>query len=512
MSDLGAAPTVVPCPESLCLADGQCAAHRESADVNVLCGACVAGYSEWGGACVRCASTNGGLVLFVLLLNFALLTGLFRLSQRRASSAALKIGLFFVSSARLMLGPADAWLGWIGLLDLQGGSGSFGLCLADLDAYQQMGLGLVAPLVFWTQLAVLAAAHAAAAPAARLARRIHRRLRVACGWSGGEGGGGVAGDPRTSPWAFELDRYLRAGVALLLMSYTAVCDLVFRYTDCVHAAGRHVVFSAPAVDCDDARYRAWLGVIGLLAALVAALPLAAAAALAWGWRTGRMTRDDATAFDRRLGALYLSYAPARSWYELVGLLRRFLLVTVGFALRANTQARAKGYVVLALGYLLVHWVLTPFVHAGDNVSETAMLAALALLAALLTRGSGVALSQSEQVLVSMVVVGALVAYVVARILMHPAARPALARCGQSCGCAGCDPSCAASSPTPPQGGAESYRRDASESYLTSSRTSRDTGGPPNLTSDCSSASSAGPPTPVAHAAHCVELPAARAIV
>ena len=52
------------CYGGRCAADGQCGANRvpPAGNGNPLCGQCLPGYSEWGGACVACPGVNGGLV------------------------------------------------------------------------------------------------------------------------------------------------------------------------------------------------------------------------------------------------------------------------------------------------------------------------------------------------------------------------------------------------------------------------------------------------------------------
>jgi hypothetical protein len=61
-----------------------CGVNRLPPDSNLLCGQCKPGYSEWGGRCVACESTNGGL-LFLYVLISMLFVGIFhKLSQKKA--------------------------------------------------------------------------------------------------------------------------------------------------------------------------------------------------------------------------------------------------------------------------------------------------------------------------------------------------------------------------------------------------------------------------------------------
>ena len=50
----------------------QCAHPRLAAEHNLLCGQCVAGHIPWGGKCVRCEQSDGGMLALLLVLSLLL--------------------------------------------------------------------------------------------------------------------------------------------------------------------------------------------------------------------------------------------------------------------------------------------------------------------------------------------------------------------------------------------------------------------------------------------------------
>lgn len=75
-----------------------------------------------GGDCVSCPKPNVGLIVLFVLASWVYVLITHRLSQAADAGGAVKIFLFWLSSARFLLGPEYYWLGWLGLFD-------FGMCV-----------------------------------------------------------------------------------------------------------------------------------------------------------------------------------------------------------------------------------------------------------------------------------------------------------------------------------------------------------------------------------------------
>src|SRR5689334_4238328 len=66
-------------------------------------------------ACVQCTQVNVGLLIGVLFAMWFCVVVLHVLSQTASDES--KVGLFFLSSLRFIVGPASTWLSWLGLFE-----------------------------------------------------------------------------------------------------------------------------------------------------------------------------------------------------------------------------------------------------------------------------------------------------------------------------------------------------------------------------------------------------------
>ena len=137
-----------------------CGAHRVRSSlsavepyVNVLCAECEAGYTELGGECVQCASTNWPALLGLLVAAFVLVWALHRLSSDRLSSAtvpilayAVQMSLLFQSARQL---PSVLQLLQLDLLS------QTRQCVLPLSGMGKLLARLLSPLLFVQLLGVL---------------------------------------------------------------------------------------------------------------------------------------------------------------------------------------------------------------------------------------------------------------------------------------------------------------------------------------------------------------------
>jgi hypothetical protein len=119
---------VVNCPPNHCLDGGQCAEGRINSPDNILCSACVAGFSDWGSKCVECTEPNIGLLFGLIVASWLYVLLLHKAASRRASGL-IKISLYFVSTARFMTGPQFYWLWFLGILDFSADNATAQTCL-----------------------------------------------------------------------------------------------------------------------------------------------------------------------------------------------------------------------------------------------------------------------------------------------------------------------------------------------------------------------------------------------
>jgi hypothetical protein len=137
-----------------------CLWPRLNAPINVMCGACVAGYVAWHGECVECEGVNGGLVAALIIGSLVLVTVLTRLSASASASSgtALMLLIFFLQCCDVEMGPVSGWLSWLHAANLSSQSAS-SQCLAPLTPVQQLTLDLCLPFILLGELLVVAVVH-----------------------------------------------------------------------------------------------------------------------------------------------------------------------------------------------------------------------------------------------------------------------------------------------------------------------------------------------------------------
>ena len=139
--------------------------------LNVLCSACMDGYTEVQGRCVQCPAPRWDRLVGLLLVAFLLVWGLHRLSSNAlwSTSAVLSIFVYFAQmSAVFMSGESLPLVVSFLNLDLLGSAGETGAmgagadytaplswCVAPLSGYGKVAMRLLSPLIAIGMLALL---------------------------------------------------------------------------------------------------------------------------------------------------------------------------------------------------------------------------------------------------------------------------------------------------------------------------------------------------------------------
>ena len=144
-----------------------CGVNRQPAvdaagNVNVLCAACVEGYSVVQAECIACSSVQVAPLLALLLAAFLLTYVLHRLFNDASGRATLPILTYFVQMSTLFLGQ-DALPALLGLASLDlvaeggagGGSDALRSCMVPLSDGGKMLVRLFSPAVFCALLLAL---------------------------------------------------------------------------------------------------------------------------------------------------------------------------------------------------------------------------------------------------------------------------------------------------------------------------------------------------------------------
>jgi hypothetical protein len=370
----------------------QCAYPRLAAEGNLLCGRCVAGHIPWGDKCTACGSTNGGMIVLLLVLSIVLILFLLRSASLQSSAGHSVIVLYFIQTAMLEVGSANNLLAWLNIVLFSPNSTS--QCIAPLNVYEQATLQIVTPIILFGELMLIGGLHYLASKKfARAPRSVDGpylqpsdlRCRVLAVLS-----------------AFSPDLYISATLTLLLFSYTQVTVACLSYVACVDVGGVSVVFTQPSMRCVSAEYRRYLIlVICAMVTYVAGFPLTVFAFL---WKNyslvlsshthmeaevkatnlavhksnsssavvtsgGPSAHPAVSQFLRRYSPLFSMYS-SRAWFwQVLELARRIVLVAISVSLVRRPSMKFLAYSLAHLVALLLQLYLRPFSVAFYNFAE-----------------------------------------------------------------------------------------------------------------------------------------------
>jgi hypothetical protein len=368
----------------------QCRFPRLNSDSNILCGGCADDYIAWGDSCTRCTKVNGGLLFLYIVLSFALVLFLSRSTAGGASAGHSVVLLYFAQTAMLEVGPVKGWLSWIGFVNFNGTNGT-GSCIAPFDAYQQVLMSLLMPIILLCEMILVALIHALFA---------RSRWNVDAATAGTVPADAVSSSPSSSSavilplpqrvlqflsTGFTPSRYVGSAQSILLFCYTQATATCISYLTCVDVGSARVVFSAPTMDCRSDTYRRYLiPVIIAFILYVIGFPLATFTFL---WTRRRYLNDRSTittAFLQRWGPLFQMYQP-RAWYwQVTVLLRRAFFVILSVALVDDPHAKGLAFSLLNVTSLLLQQLARPFSDAAINTAEILSHIILIWLSILLT--------------------------------------------------------------------------------------------------------------------------------
>jgi hypothetical protein len=407
---------VSPCGEERCVGDGKCAAGRgQDPALNPLCGSCAEGFALWGKQCVPCsadARASGSGALFGFIVIGVLVVFVYHRLSRNASSSRIKIFVYFVQSALVILGTdasnVSASLEFLSVNPFRTGGDS--VCLGNVSQFDQLMLGFVAPLFALMALALVLLASWVVWFIA--GRRRDRSLPLApIGVDSDNTSNFVPYSSHLVPHEpFEWSVYGASLIALYVLTYIPVVRAAFEFLNCVtvRVGGSEVVdivFDYPAVSCSSAEWRNAYGFVVFM--LVLWLGLIPCMLMWFLWREHlRVTSNaafDASSSSANLSpsastSLALSSMPStmRTWvyaylarayrsqffyYELVVLSRRTALLAVNVFL-AKSESRLDRFlasIILNMLFLVIHMALHPMRSKEANVAEALSLLVLAVL-------------------------------------------------------------------------------------------------------------------------------------
>jgi hypothetical protein len=337
----------------------QCGPLRMQSAENYMCGQCLQGYQDIGGACKACASaTNAGLLVALLAVALVFVLVIYLLEARQNNTGDLSVLLYFTQIALLIAGPSADWSSWVNILSLSStGTDFFSGCVFKQGDVEQ---NLLMPL--FALLIIYAVGAAASAVSLLLSRLAAARVK------------------------FDPNLQVRAALAVLLFSFTALLEAAFSSLECVDLGGSgggrgSVLHRYPSISCQSRAYRAALGVqIAIIVLVAVGLPCAvlylvreAHASLPTSKLGSYLSAPLPLSHAVRWGALYQPYTPAAHYYQAVVLVRRVLYSAFNIGLATQPQVRGVCLALLAVVCLVVQLLVKPYKNETLNTIESASL-------------------------------------------------------------------------------------------------------------------------------------------
>lgn len=430
----------VPCPFDFCQDNGQCGPHRVMpASTNALCGTCSSGYVSVNNECVACDSPNGGLIFGLIVLGFAYVLLLYRLSQRNDGDGSILF--YFIQIAIFQCGVPSSWLDWLNLFNLDILSVSGGTCFLPLTPLQSLAFALFYPVFLTAQLCVMLVVHrqlsriecgpvdpsftpsawpsrsAAASSRPSVPGRdmtgsvitpsvdsmvltdsasLHspsrlssdsslspsRSMASSLSWERIPGYFSVLREAIRIP-KFDWNSYFRTLISIFLFSYQSVSSTTLNYLDCQHAGDYYVVFISPSIDCNSDGYVAWRVILIFFVIIwVVCVPLLFTIHLYRNRSYILSSTQHAPAlvmrFRRRWGLLYEAYRKEHFWWGMIVILRRIVFIVFDVILVQQPTYKLVAFAAWNGVLMQVHSLLQPYKKHACNQLENLTLLSLLL--------------------------------------------------------------------------------------------------------------------------------------
>jgi IPT/TIG domain len=131
-----------------------CSENRVSAELNIMCGRCMDGYSEWGGTCVECQATNIVLVGSFMLLGVAILFALYHITSK-SSGGTVKVIVVFAQTIHAFVASDPTFPSLAGAIASFDPASSSSSCLTPLSGIWQASLPLVQVFLLYALLSMI---------------------------------------------------------------------------------------------------------------------------------------------------------------------------------------------------------------------------------------------------------------------------------------------------------------------------------------------------------------------
>jgi hypothetical protein len=378
----------------------QCGQNRASSSSNYLCGSCDPGFTEWNGSCVECEGVKVWLIVIFIIIGFIYVIILHSVSQ--SSSGDVKILLYFIQTALLVLAASVKDFKWLEFVNFSPSQSTGTYCAAPLTSYQQLALQAVIPFIFIGQLLLLALLHWLSSLSCRANRRaVTPQLEVShvvIDHPDDLPSNSVRREPARPLKQFYWPNYHRTLVALILFSFQMITQTCFDFIQCVSINSESsVLYSRPDISCKTQQYRDWSILIYILfAGYVALVPLIILGFL-WSSRAQLSSKRNSSALLEKWGILFEMFTARAYWWQFIVLARQILLIGLNMAFFDNPGQKYVSFTYFFLVMLLAHAVIKPYCNSADNFMEGGSLALLTMISAFFIHTAGASLSLNQTI-------------------------------------------------------------------------------------------------------------------
>jgi alpha-tubulin suppressor-like RCC1 family protein len=340
----------------------QCGPNRIESPNNYLCGECIEGMTEWRSICTAC-DTKSWLIFLILLASFIYVIILHLLSSVKqdtidalnnntnadnktknniihtnATSADVKILIYFIQTSLFQIGSADKFLEWLQIFNFNPIESTGNSCPISLSPYQRLALQAIIPLIFVLQLFII--------------MTVHYILSK------------VLDSNKTK---FNYYNYNRTFISLFLFSYQAIVQTCFKYLQCIEVGPIYVVFSVPAIKCNTDEYNYWRIIIILLLIIIVALtPIILFIFL---YKKRKLIQNTGINMLKYWGILYEQYKSNCYYWNIIVLIRQVLLVILNYIFFQDYRYKYLFFTYFNVFIFILQLIFRPYNKYNDNILE-----------------------------------------------------------------------------------------------------------------------------------------------
>lgn len=412
------------CSNYKCKGGNKCSDHRDPEAP--VCGACLQGYSEWGGICKKCEKVSA--FWFVLFLGyFFIIFAFYHILSQTKHGGAFIILFFFTQSMLLLIGSTHTYFSWLEPIfdmDLEKFEAIFIIlgCPFERSSMGRIITNIAKPILFFILLAIIF-------PFSFLIHCLCQRrkkseevtpllsqetpnenLNLNQDIQENNQVTEEINDQKSENleksislnennriqnyWNYFKDllyksfidpsAYAKTFTHLLIISYFIFTKVGFSYLICLKFGDSRYLSASTDIKCFSPEYNAWLPLFIILILYSILFPIFLAIFLFTLKRKNLLEK-----YENYFGGLYEHYKHEYFWYEFLSIFRRTIIISTDVFCKVFLQELpGVKYIIMQIIFfilLLIHIKIEPYQTRSENFAERISLIVMIIL--LILRGS-----------------------------------------------------------------------------------------------------------------------------